>query len=111
MSPIHIKGVIRGLGKVYASGLEVMEVHIKRQDAVGLNPVPGQRCSCSLEVGNDTYQAGLRATERNPYVWICPNLVDSHGENVKLAEVLRDHGFRKNQPVTLTVSGNTYRLN
>jgi hypothetical protein len=110
MSTIRVSGKIRGLGTHYVSDLERMEIHVKAEDAGALNPVFGHRVPFSLEIGKETYQAGLRATERNSYVWICPDLTNSRHERLKLAEVLTEHRFQKNQPVTLSFNGSSWRL-
>lgn len=95
-------GKIRGMGKYYVeSGLEIVEIWINKSDAEGMPYALGERVTINLIIGTKMFTAGLRATEGTLYVWISPDLVDDDGYAVSLAEVLQEHGFQKNEVVTL----------
>ena len=53
----------------------------------------GERVDISLVVYGETFLAGIRTTSRFPNVHICPDLVDTFGNAVKLAEVIYQHGL------------------
>lgn len=104
-------GILRALSNHYADGLERMEIWVKKTLA---SPLPFQikkRIPIILTIGNESYEAGLRATEKTPYVWICPDLKDSRGKTVSLARVLKNNGMKKNQMVNLEVDGYAVRVN
>jgi hypothetical protein len=107
---VRVPGVVRGLAQYYAGGPERQEIWINRTQADDLPYKDYQRVPIDFIIDASRYHAGLRATPRNPCVCICPNLQDDGGGNVRLAEVLRDHGLSKNQRVVLEVEGCTIRL-
>jgi hypothetical protein len=101
-----VTGVIRGLSTYYTHGVERLEIHVQKPDAQGLPFVENDRVPLLLIINGQQYQAGLRATADNLYVWISPDLIDVAGRDVKLAHVLGAAGFEMNQRVELVVSGN-----
>ena len=95
-------GRIEGLGWSYVrTGLEGLEIWIEPSLAVGLPYHHHLRVPIDLTIGSQRYQAGIRSTPRNPYIWVCPDLLNSSGRKVSLAQVLAANGFYKNQPVVL----------
>jgi hypothetical protein len=101
-----IKGVIRGLGDHYADGTERLEIHFyKAAGDQGLPTKDRQRVPVPLIVDGQKYEAGLRSTPDCPYDWICPNM-----RGVKLAHVLLNGGFAKNEPVELHLSSEGYTV-
>ncbi|SIP87827.1 hypothetical protein SAMN05421829_101132 [Aromatoleum tolulyticum] len=98
-------GVVRGLGNQYADGTERMEIHVLVMGAQGLPHRNGERTPVVLRIGRRHYQGGLRATENNPYVWICPDVVAPDGTEVRLAHLLTDEGLGSNDRVFLVVDG------
>lgn len=65
----------------------------------------GERVPVVLRVGRRLYRAGLRATENNLYVWICPDVVAADGTETRLAHLLTDEGLDCNDRVYLVVDG------
>ena len=106
----RISAKVRGLGHRYADGLEHLSVDVKKTEAMGLPFQDGVRVPIDLQIGNESYRAGLRTTRRMPTVWVSPNLIDSRGEKTTLARVLNAHRLQKNQAVMLDVEDSTVRL-
>ena len=102
---VKVLGVIRGLGTTYADGTERMEIHIKLGQAQPLPHVMNERIPVLLNVSGTLYHGGIRATPDNLYVWICPDITTLSRERTKLARVLTDFGFNKNEQVYLDVDG------
>jgi hypothetical protein len=69
-----------------------------------------QRISITLEIGETIYNAGIRSTPANVYVWICPDLKNEFGRRVSLASALINNGFQKNQLVNLDIEGNLAKI-
>ncbi len=111
-APMAVRGAIRGLGNWYVDGgLEALEINVDKAESHALPAVEGQRIPIALIVGGGSYNAGLRATRNHRKVWICPDATDATtGRAIKLAHVLRDAGFKKNQQVELEVSGSVVTL-
>jgi hypothetical protein len=105
-----VAGKVAGLGNYYANGLERLEVWVNKEDARPLPYEEGERVGVELIIGSRHYRAGLRATRRNPYVWVCPNLEDEHGERTNLAEVFAQFGIARNEVVVLDVTESTIHL-
>ena len=104
---MNVPGKVIGLSQYYKSGLERMEIWI---DKLNADPLPYQdhrRVEVHLYIGEQQYRAGLRATPKNTYVWISPDL---NNGTPKLAEVLQAKGFTKNQSVVLEVEGKSIHL-
>lgn len=106
-----VRGTVRGLATYYTDGTERLEIHIDKGVSQGLPTEEGQRVPITLVVGGRHYQAGLRSTADCNYVWISPDLTDVDGLDTKLAHVLSEAGFVKNQQVELEVSGRVVTLN
>ena len=102
---MSITGVVRGLSTFDTNGVERQEIHVNKTQARGLPYVEGSRVEITLIVDGHQYAAGLRCTEDNKYVWICPDLQDVTGESVKLVQVLAAAGFGKNQRLELECCG------
>ena len=100
-----VNAVIRGLGKPYADGTEPIEIHVLPNNAHGLPFSYGTRVPVTLTVNSETYHAGLRATVVNKYVWICPDVKTKNGTTKKLAHIVDDARFKKNERVILEVNG------
>lgn len=105
----HVTGVIRRIGHNYANGTLRLEVHIPIKESDRLPVQLGIRVPVHLLMGKNTYSAGLRATARNKYAWICPD-IHSHGEKQTLGSVLTSEGFHPNQRIKLGVEGTSITL-
>ena len=105
-----VYGKLRGIGHRYPDGLESMEVHVPMESSGGLPLVLGKRVTISLVVGGAAYIAGLRATDRNGYAWICPDLQDRNKKKVTLARVMKNMNIRRNQQIRLHVIGTDVHL-
>lgn len=101
---------IRGLATYYTNAVERMEIHVVKGKSQGLPATKDQRGSITLVVGERHYQAGLRSTVDCNFVWVSPDLTDADGNETKLAYVLPDAGFVKNQQVELGVSDRVVTL-
>jgi hypothetical protein len=106
------EGYIRGLSRFYKDdGLEHMEIRIDKKYAASLPHRDNQRISITLVIGEKSYNAGIRSTPANEYVWICPDLKDDLERKMgSLARALTNNGFQKNQRVILDVEGNTIKI-
>jgi hypothetical protein len=91
---------IIGMGRRYADGMERMEIVLRDLPATVV-PRKGCRVPLTIEIGTQEYTAGMRSTA-SAGVWLCPDLRDSSGRRVSLAQVLASNGFRKNQAVRLS---------
>jgi hypothetical protein len=100
-----VNAVIRGLGTRYADGTEPIEIHISTDRAHGLPYSYDIRVPVALHIDGEPYHAGLRATMSNNYVWICPNVIAKDGTSKKLAHIVADAGFKKNDRIFLIVDG------
>lgn len=100
-----VKGTIHGLGKRYADGTEPMEIWVPTDRANGLPYSNGNRIPIDLQINGEHYHAGLRATVNNAYVWISPDVKTQDGVSKKLAHVLANAGFKKNDKVLLVTDG------
>ncbi len=96
-------GYIRGQGgKPYADGLERMEIWINKKDASLLPYQLGAKVKVKLCVNGTTYEAGLRSTEKCPFVWVCPDMLDGAAQKVSLARVSRANNLEKNEKILLS---------
>ncbi len=107
---MRMQATIRGLGRCYVGGLEYLEVHIPKDAGPSLPVKEGKRVPIRLAVDGQWYAAGIRSTSRNAYIWICPDVLDSHGQGTNLAHVLGRAGFTKNDRVTLDVQGTSIKV-
>ena len=105
-----VKAHIRGTGHIYISGDESLEIWIQKSSAAELPFVVGQMVPITLVIDGASYEAGLRATENNDYVWISPKLRIADGTARRISDVARIHALKKNQTIDLTVSGTTLTL-
>lgn len=103
---MNVIGHVRGLGSFYADdGLERVEIWVKKDGFEVLPFETGKRIPIDFIIQNEAFLAGLRATEKTPYVGISPDMVDENGQKASLAKVLNKHGFTKNQEIVLQVDG------
>ena len=100
-----VSAAIRGLGNHYADGTERIEIHVPSDRALGLPYLHNIRVSVVLHIAGEPFDAGLRATAHNSYVWICPNVIAKDGKRKNLAHLVAAAGFKKNDPVHLFVDG------
>ena len=100
-----VNAAVRGLGNHYADGTERIEIHVPSDRADGLPHSHGIRVPVVLHIGGEPFDAGLRATTHNSYVWICPNVVAKDGTRKRLADMVAAAGFKKNDQVCLAVDG------
>lgn len=100
-----VRAVVRGIGNRYADGTESIEIHVPVGSAQGLPYLLGTRVEIELSVDGTTYRAGLRSTERNKFVWICPNVVAPGGVKARLADIVTAAGWNKNDRVFLVTDG------
>ena len=105
-----VEGIARRLAKFYEDGVELMEIHTPKSGSGALPFVNGRRVPIVLVMGDSTYSAGLRATPRNPYVWICPDLRDAEGRKIRLADILGAAKVEKNQKIWMLVDGSEVRI-
>ena len=101
---------VRGLGLFYADGTERMEIWISKKKASTIHHAYGSRVPIKLRIGNKTFDAGIRSTSKNEYVWICPDLRDELGKKIRLSEVLTNCCFHKNQKIILKLEGKVLHI-
>ena len=106
----EINAVIRGLGKPYADGTEPIEIHVPTDRVNGLPYCYDTRVPVVLYINGKSYQAGLRSTKNNNYVWICPDAKTKDGIKTRLADIVAEAGFRKNDRISLFIDGNDIRI-
>lgn len=97
-----IHGTVRKVNG-YADGTPTLEIHVPRNRAEGLPFHVGARVPITLRFAGIEYDAGLRATERNDYVWVSPTLRSVNGTRTTLGRVLTEGGLRPNDPLILVV--------
>lgn len=100
-----IAGVVRDLGRPYSDGTSNYEIHVASEHAEGLPHQVSQRIPVTVTIAGTTFGGGLRATAKNSYVWVCPDIVRPDGAKTTLGRVLTDEGFRANDKVNLSVDG------
>jgi hypothetical protein len=100
-----VNGTIWDHGAPYADGSPQLEIHVPIERADGLSFQFGRRVSMKLRVGQSEYEAGLRSTRKNRYVWICPDVKSLRGDKQTLGRVLTDAGFGANDAVRLECKG------
>jgi hypothetical protein len=113
-SPINpdpiIEGKARVTSRLYADGTEVMEITFSKAKYKQNLPVKNNlRIPIELRILNKDYEAGIRMTERNPHIWICPNL-EHQGSKVRLADVLKNAGIKKNDSIIFQVENKLFIL-
>lgn len=104
MAP-SVEGKIRDTGHSYPDGLKSLEIHVAKNKAVGVPYVLDQPTPVRLQILDVIYDAELRATSGNGYVWISPTLKSSSGKRTTLSAVLDQGGFLANEKVSLQVDG------
>lgn len=105
-----IRAHVRDLGKApYQDGSPKLEIWIPLSARERLPVIDDTRVIVRFWVGDREFQAGLRATKRNQYFQICPDLTDGTGSQT-LGQVLTEAGFVANNPVDLLVVGREIRL-
>lgn len=106
ITPLEFPAVVRGHGTKLADEekTERVHIHVLKKNAKGLPYSDGEPTPITLVVGGRKYEAHLRSRANAPWVWVSPDL-QSAGETVRLAHVLKEYGIEKNQPVTLRLEG------
>jgi hypothetical protein len=104
-----VEGRVRG-SRHYADGTEVIQIKFSRPKHKHILPVRDyHRITIELRMFNKNYKAGIRMTERNPHIWICPNL-EHQGIQVRLADVFKNAGIKKNDSVFFRVENKIFTL-
>jgi|LQYC01.1.fsa_nt_gi hypothetical protein len=103
MSPVY--GTIVGTATFYSNHVERLEILLYKNQDHGLPLKLGYRVPFSFTIGNSTLTAGMRINAQG-YPWICPDLYNQRNEKSRLADVLRENGFKKNQRVLLHIDPN-----
>jgi hypothetical protein len=83
-----VQGIVRGLGTLYTDGIERWEIHISKEFARELPNRHGCRVAVRLIIGENIYEGGIRSTDRNDYIWICPDLMTQAGHRTNLSHIL-----------------------
>jgi predicted HNH restriction endonuclease len=71
----------------YSDGTDYLEIHIKKSGIEGLPCIVGERVEVTFMANGNCSLAGLRMTEANEYVWICPD-VRINNKKSRLSEFL-----------------------
>ena len=109
MVSTEVKAKVRGLSIFYSDGTEIVEIWINKKYKSLLPAKNNQRIPIFLTVSNHSFMAGLRMTPKCPVLWICPNLEDK-GEKVRLADVMENNNFRKNDALLISVLGKEFKI-
>ena len=107
---MRVKGKVRGVGHVYANGLENLEIWVSKDEGQDLPHEIGNKVPVKIIIGSRQYVGGIRSTEDCPYIWVSPTLIDSDNQRTTLAEALMKEGIEKNQSVDLEVSVDQVRI-
>jgi hypothetical protein len=102
-------GRIRSEGE-YADRTDRQYVAVDKREALGFPFQENERVTIQLEIGSEAYEAGVLTTPSQHIVYIAADLRSQEGEKVRLSEVLAEHGFQRNDRVTLQVDGQTVQL-
>ncbi len=103
-------GVVRDIGTIYADGTPRLEIHIPVGDTGALPLQLGARIPVRLRIGEHEVRAGLRATQRNKYAWICPDVYLLDRIQRTLGSVLEEAGFGPQDRVRLTIEDDLITL-
>jgi hypothetical protein len=85
----EIEGTIGNAG-FYADCIPVMVILIAKKHSNVLPSENGKRVDITISIENKLFRAGVRTTEKMDRLKICPNLLDEHGEPVRLADALSE---------------------
>lgn len=85
-------------GRIVCPDTDRREITIRKNQDHGLPLKHGYRVAINLLISGVTYKAGVRITGQG-IPWICPDLRDSKGQKVRLADALRRSGFEKGDKV------------
>jgi len=96
----NISGRVTRLG-YYWDTLPQLVISISKDCAGDLQLRDGDRKQFSLLIDDETYQAGIRTTTRSKYVTICPDLFDSAGNQIRLADLLLRNNIQQKMTVEL----------
>jgi hypothetical protein len=102
-------GRIRSEGE-YADRTDRQYIAVDKQEALGFPFQENERVPIQLEIGGETYEAGVLTTPSQHIVYIAADLRSQEGEKVRLSEVLAESGFQRNARVTLEVDGRTVQV-
>jgi len=90
-------------GRIVRPDTDRLEITISKNQDHRLPLKPGRRVPINLSIGGESYEAGVRITKQG-VPWICPDLRDSRGQKVRLADALRRSGFEKGDKVFIVKS-------
>ncbi|MDO9527966.1 MAG: hypothetical protein Q7J27_02270, partial [Syntrophales bacterium] len=100
-------------GRIVCPDTDRLEITIRKNQGHGLPLKHRHRAAINLLIGGVTYEAGVRITGQG-IPWICPDLRDSIGQKMRLADALRKSGFEKGDKVFIMKSKsqnfNTFQL-
>ena len=94
---------VRGLSTHYSNGDERIEFHIKKENNLDFPHENNKRLNAIFEFDNDFYNGGIRATKACDYIWICPDLKDENEKSIKLSDIIKKYGLKKNQSIFLNL--------
>jgi len=88
-------------GRIVSPDTDRLEITIYKNQKHGLPLKHGLRVPIQLLIEGVAYEAGVRITGQ-VIPWVCPDVSDSKGQKVRLADALRKAGFEKGQIVCLS---------
>jgi hypothetical protein len=107
---MRVDATVRGTGQRYADGVEALTIDISKHLAADFCcPEHGPK-EIRLVIDGTEYQAVLRTTARMPVIYVTRRLKAPTGEQARLADVLSESGFTKNQSVVLQSSAGAWRI-
>lgn len=105
-----VNGTVNSYGGFYANGAGTpkLEIRIQISQANGLPYQINEHVSINLIIEQVEYRAKLHSTKANKYVWVSPVLSSLTGQTKNtLGRVLTDSGYQANDPIRLTIKGET----
>jgi hypothetical protein len=97
-----LPGIITRVG-YYRDTLPLMLITIPKRLAGSLKYRDGERVTMPLVVDGERYLAGIRTTTHSETLQVCPDLVDSEGKKVRLADIIFKHRLDSSHIVNLNV--------
>jgi len=98
---VEIHGTVEGVNG--RNKPERLEIWVGKKGAQRFLNKDKMRVPVPLLIGSQEYIGGIRFTQDNKYVWICPNLIGKNRQRVSLVDALHQAGLKKTDKVLIRV--------